>query len=246
MATFVGLHNRVHLAHLDLSGKANQVTFGQLTRVMQPCTTYNDGGYTILAPGLISGVAGINGYQDWSADVLDDEISVGQLGSSYAFTVAPNPTGTVAAGDPAWMSRGVLDRLNPMAGVKGDMAGFEQSLAYDTAVVQAKILTPKAAFTADGNGTAVAMTGPTAAQKLYGALHVFAYSGFTNVVVKIQSDDNSGFASPTDRITFSAVTATANEFASVAGAFSSETHVRTVVDVTGTGSITLAVAAGVV
>lgn len=246
MASFVGLHNRIYLAHLDLSGKANQVTFGPLSRVMQECTTYNDGGYTCVAPGHISGTAGINGYQDWAADTLDDEISVGQLGSQYAFTVIPNPTGTVAAGDAAWMSRGVLNTLNPMGGAKGDMAGFEQALGYDTAIVQAKVLYPKTAVTADGNGTAVALAGPTAAQRLYAGLHVFAYSGFTSVVVKVQSDDGSGFASPTDRITFTTVTGVTNEWASVAGSFSSETHARVAIDVTGTGSITLAVAAGVV
>lgn len=246
MSTFVGLHNRVYLAHLDLSGKANQVTFGPLSRVMVPCTTYNDGGFACVAPGMVSGAAGINGYQDYATDALDDEISVGQLGSQYAFSVFPNPTGTVAAGDVAWLSRGVLNTLNPLAGAKGDMAGFETALAYDAAIAQGKVLYPKAAVTADGNGTAVALAGPTAAQKLYAGLHVFAYSGFTNVVVKVQSDDSSGFASPTDRITFSTVTGVTNEFSSVAGSFSSETHVRASIDVTGTGSITLAVAAGVI
>lgn len=245
MASFVGLHDRIYLAHLDLSGKASRISFGPLNRAMVPCTTYNDGGYTCVAPGQISGQAGINGYQDWAADVLDDEISVGQLGSQYAISAYPNVSGTVTAGDPAWFSRGILSTLNPMAGAKGEMAGFEKTISYDTAIAQGKVLTAKAAVTGDTNGTAVAMTGPSASQRLYGALHVFAYSGFTNVVVKIQSDDSGAFSSATDRITFTTVTGVTNEFSSVAGSFSSETHVRTLIDVTGSGSITLAVAAGV-
>ena len=246
MATFVNLHQRTYLAHLDLTGKASEVTFGPLSRVMQPCTTYADGGYACVSPGLISGAAGVNGYQDWAADALDDEISVAQIGTSYPFSIAPNPTGTVAAGDPAWLSRGVLDRLNPMAGAKGDMAGFEKSLAYDTAITQGKVAHPLGAETADGNGTAVALTGPSASQRLYAALHVTAYSGFTNVVFKVQSDDSSGFSSATDRITFATATGTTSEFSSVAGSLSSETHWRVTWDVTGTGSVSFFCAFGVV
>lgn len=246
MAAFVGVNDRVYLAHLDLSGQAREVNFGDLTRVMQDSTTFNDGGWKCVIPGQISGDAMVKGNQDWTADVLDDEVSTGQLGSQYAFTVIPNPTGTVTAGDSCWMSRGVVGKLNPMDGAKGDLASFELDLNYDAAIVQAKVAAAKAAVTVDTNGTAVALTGPTASQKLYAALHVFAYSGFTNVVFKIQSDDAVGFPSATDRITFTTVTGVTNQFASVAGSFSSETHHRVAVDVTGTGSITFACAFGVI
>lgn len=245
MGSFVGLANRIYLAHLDLSGLANEISFGPLTREMKDATTFNDGGYTVVKPGMISGSASIKGFQDWATDVLDDDISVGQIGSQYALTVNPTQA-TPAAGDTVWMSRGVLTSDSPMTGAKGEMAGFELALAYDTAIVQAKALHPVAARTANGNGTAVALGGPTAAQKLYAALHVTAYSGFTNVVVKVQSDDNSGFSSPTDRITFATVTGTTNEFASLAGPFASETHLRATWTVTGTGSISFVAAAGVI
>lgn len=246
MATFVGVSNRVYLGHLDLSGNANEVQFGALTRAMQNATTFNDGGYTVVKPGLISGEAAVRGFQDWAVDVLDDEISLAQLGSQYPFTVIPNPTGTVTTGDACWLSRGLIGGLNPLGGAKGEMAMFDfSSIPYDTAIVQSKVAAPLAAQTATGNGTAVALTGPSAAQKLYAALHVTAYSGFTNVVVKVQSD-TVGFPSPTDRITFATVTGRTSEFASVAGDFSSETHHRVTWTVTGTGSITFVAAFGVI
>lgn len=245
MSTFVGLSNRIYLAQLDLSGLANEVNFGPLNCEMKPCTTFNDGGYSCVKPGLISGRADIKGFQDWAVDVLDDDISIGQLGQQYAFTVNPTQT-TPAAGDTCWMARGVVDKLTPFSGAVGDMAAFELGLPYDFAIVQAKIGMPLTAITANTNGTAVALTGPTATQKLYGALHVIAYSGFTSVAVKIQSDDNSGMTSPTDRLTFNSVTARGNQFASVAGAFNTETYHRVVVTVTGTGSISLVVAFGVI
>lgn len=245
MATHVTLHTKVYLAHLDLTGQCYQADFGPMTRQMKPCTTFADGGFSCVKPALISGAAALSLYQDWAADVLDDEISVAQLGSQYAYTETPCPTGTVTAGDVCWMSRGLIGDLNPLSGAIGDMAEAKIGLPYDTAVVQAKVAAAKAAVTVDTNGTAVALTGPTAAQKLYAAVHVFAYSGLTNCVFTVESDNDSGMASATTRITFATVTGVTNEFASVAGDFSTETHHRIVANVTGTGSITFAAAFGV-
>lgn len=245
MATLVGSGHRIYLAHLDLSGLANKVNFGDLTRDMKDSTTFNDGGYKCVKPGLITGEGNVSGFQDFAADVLDDEISIGQLGSQYPFTVIPSAAGTVTAGDTAWFSRGLIGSDNPLGGAKGEMASFEIGVPYDTVITQGKVLYPSTATTSDTNGTAVALTGPTASQSLYAALHVTAYSGLTNAVIKIQSDDSGAMSSPTDRITFTTVTGTTYQFTSVAGSFSSETHLRATIDVTGTGSITCVVVAGV-
>lgn len=246
MANFVGLHNRIYMGHLDLSGLASSVEFGQLNREMRERNTYNDGGYRCVLPGVISGTGQVSGFQDWAADVLDDEVSIGQLGSQYAFTVIPNPTGTVTAGDAAWFSRGVVGSVQPFAGAVGDIATFELGLSFDTAPVDGLVAHPLAARTSTGTGTAVALAGPTASQKLWAALHVTAYTGLTNVVFKVQSDDNSSFTSASDRITFATVSGTTSEFASVAGAFASETHHRVTWTVTGTGSVSFVAAFGVI
>lgn len=245
MASFVGLHNRVYLNHLDLTGNVNRADFGTITTAMQNGTTYADGGFECPRPGLMSGGASLEGFQDYVADVLDDEISTGQLGTQYPLTIIPNPTGTVTAADACWMSRGVLNTIEPLIITKGEMAGFKMGVRYDTAIVQAKVAAAKAAVTVNTNGTAVALTGPTATQRLYAAVHVFAYSGLTNCVFTVQSDDGVGMGTPTTRITFTTVTAVGGQFTSVAGNFSTETHHRIVATVTGTGSITYAAAFGV-
>ena len=246
MSTFVGLGNRIYVGPLDLSGLANNVSFGPIQRVMVPCTTYNDGGFECFKPGLLSGAGSVSGFQDFAADTLDSDISIGALGTQYAFTVYPSATGTVAAGDPAWTTRGVVNDVNPLDGAKGDMAGFMLGQAFDTGIVQGKVLAPLAAVTTTTNGTAVALAGPTASQSLYAALHVTAYSGLTNVVFTVETDDNSSFTSATTRLTFTTVSGRTSEWKSVAGAFASETHVRVVATVTGTGSCTFTCAAGVV
>lgn len=247
MSTFVGLHNRVLLGHLDVTGNAEYVSFGPLARQMKPSTTFADGGYSCVKPGLISGEALVRGFNDYDEDVLDDELSVDQLGTQYPVTVDPCPTGTSTAGDPCWIARGLVGKVMPFGqGQHGEMAGFEYALPYDFAIVQSKVAHPSAARTTDGDGTAVALAGPTATQKLYAALHVTAYSGLDSVVFKIQSDNDSGMASATDRITFATATGRTSEFASVAGDFSTETHHRITWNVTGTGSCTFVAAFGVI
>lgn len=246
MATFVGVHNKIYLGHLDLTCHTRSVNFGALTRSMQDATTFCDGGYTAVKPGLISGQATIEGYQDWDADVLDDEISIAQLGSQYPITVLPNESGTVAVGDPAWLSRGVVATLNPMGGAKGEMAAFTIESAYDTAIVQGVVAHTATAVTTSGSDSGVVLAGPAAGESLYAALHVTAFDSLTSCSVVVETDDGAGFGSATSRITFSDVTGTTSEWASAAGSFSSETHVRVRYTVVGSGSITFVVAVGVI
>lgn len=247
MATFVATTDDIYVGQLDMGALASEINFGDLTRVMVDFTTYNDGGFTCVKPGLISGEAMVKGFQDYTAGVLDDTIGMGQLGSQYPITVIPNANvATATAGDPAWLSRGLLGKENPLDGAKGDAGKFEMSFPYDAAIAQGKVAHPLAARTTTGTGTAVALAGPSASQKLYAALHVTAYSGFTNVVFKVQSDDNSGFTSATDRITFTTVTGLTSQFSSVAGDFSTETHHRASWTVTGSGSVSFVMAFGVI
>jgi hypothetical protein len=97
--------------------------------------------------------------------------------------------------------------------------------------------------TAGLTGTAIAMTGPTAAQSMYACLHVTAAAG-TNLVVKVQSDDAIGFPSPTDRITFSTMSAVGSQWSSVVGNLSTETHWRILCTIT-SGTFTFLAGFGV-
>lgn len=245
MASFVGLHTKVYVAHLDFTGHTKTVNFGDLTRTMQDATTYADGGYTCVKPGLISGAATLTGFQDYAVDTLSDDLDIGQLGTQYPLTVFPNPTGTVAVGDPAWLSRGAISRLNPLEGAKGDMAGFTLEASYDTAIVQGKVA-HTSTVTTSGSDSVVALTGPASGQKLYAALHVTAFSGLSSADIIVESDDSAGMGSATTRISFAQVTDRTYEWASVAGDFSSETHHRVSYTLAGSGSISFVVALGVI
>lgn len=244
MATYIDTASNMSVGHLDLTPLCHAYKFGDLAAVAVPFTNYADRRYVSHKPGLKSGAFSASLFQDFAADVLDDELGVDALGSTYAVSVVPDAE-SPAAGDLAWFSRGMLGRYNPLTGKVGDAAGAEIELPYDRPFVRGKLLHAKAARTANGNGTAVELTGPTSGQRLYAAIHVYAFSGLTNIVVKVQSDDSSGMGTPTDRLTFSTITGVGSEFASVAGGFDTETHVRAAWTVTGTGSCTFAVVTGV-
>lgn len=244
MGTYVAVNHRAYIAHLDASD-AESISFGTLNVNPVPFPSMADGGFLSNKPGLKSGEWMVDKWQDFAADVWDDELGLAAIGSQYAVSVAPNTTGTETAGDPAWFSRGIATNYAPMSAAVGDPVKGPLGGVFDTVFVRGQVAHPKAARTTTGTGTALTLTGPTAAQSLYVALHVTAYSGLTNVVFKVQSDDNSGFTSATDRITLTTVTGTTSQFASVAGNFSTETHHRITWTVTGSGSVTFVAFVGV-
>lgn len=246
MAAFVATSVQTYIGRLDVTSLTKSVTFGPVSVSMQDSTTHADGGYTCVLPGLVSGEVGVELMQDQAAGSLDATLAgPTALSSRYPITVAANPTGTATAGDSCWLTRGVADQYAPLRGAVGEIGMAALHFGTDTAPLLGKLAHPKAARTTSGTGTAVALTGPSASQNIYAALHVFAFSGLTNIVVKVQSDDNSGFTSATDRITFSTVTGITEEWKSLAGDLSTETYWRVSWTVTGTGSCTFAASFGV-
>jgi hypothetical protein len=118
----------------------------------------------------------------------------------------------------------------------------------DGRAVRGQVLHPSAARTTTASGTAATFTTPTTGQSIWATFHVLALSGTSTptITFTIQTDDNVGFSSPTTRITSSAFTAIGSQFASVAGPFAGETHIRVAWTISGTTpSMTFFVAAGV-
>ena len=81
---------------------------------------------------------------------------------------------------------------------------------------------------------------------MYAGLHITAASGTTpTLVVKVQSDDNAGFTSATDRITFTSANSIGGQWSSVAGAVTDD-YWRVTWTVGGTSpSFTFVVALGI-
>ena len=207
-----------------------------------PYTTFALKGYQGNAASIRHGAFGFDGYGDYTATTgISSVLNATTVGTQYAFIAS---LGGETVGDPAVIGRGIVSNISQGSPV-GELPTLKVGIACDTTyATRAYLAAPLASRTTSGlTGTAVAMTGPSASQLAYAALCVTAASG-TNLVVKVQSDDNSSFTSATDRITFSTVSATGWQYSSVAGDLSTETHWRVVATIA-SGTFSFACAIGV-
>lgn len=193
--------------------------------------------------GLFNPQLSVSGYTDMTAfdaalwSLLND-------GTTCAITVAP----TSADGEVAYSMRGLKSSLQPLGAQVGDMAAVQLEAGGRGGVrpVRGTILHPETARTATAVGTGRNLGAVAAGSSVYGALHVTAASGTTPTLdVVVQSDDNSGFTTPTTRLTFTQANGVTGEWKSAAGAIT-DTWWRVSYTIGGTSpSFTFAVAVGI-
>jgi hypothetical protein len=155
---------------------------------------------------------------------------------------------TGVAGDPGSFSfLAGLAQYTPGAAV-GEMLKFSvDAESSDDALIRG-ILLRNSVETANGNGAAFAQGLVGTGQKLWAALHVISVAGGGTWTFKVQSDDAGGFGTPTDRITFAAVTVKGSQWAvPVAGPIASDNNWRALWTVAGGAgnSITFAMFMGI-
>ena len=244
MAPRVSTHVAPYLGALDLTAITKGGTFADLNAAEVDFTNYAAGGYREFKTGIISGGMTLDLLQDYATGILDDSVTVG---SSYAFsTVVPATPGTIIEGDIAFVANGAATQYQPRNGAVGEAAGAALTMPWSSRFAYGRVGHPAAARTTTGTSTGIAFAGPSASQYMVANLHVLAYSGLTSITVKISSDDNSGFTTATDRLTFTATTAIGGENKTAVGSagWASETHHRVAWTVVGTGSCTFVVTFG--
>lgn len=229
------------VAQYNLAGDANALSFG-LQSELQDDTAIGDTARTRTG-GLLSLAFSAEGYWNDEADaVLFDDVGL----SDVPVTIAPAGS---TVGDRAFLARCAVAEFSPLGGAVGELRRFSVG-GEGTGVAAARgVVLHNATRTATGNAPAGVQLGAlSATQTLYAAVHITTVSG-TNptLVVKVQSDDNASFTSPTDRITFATATGTANlaQWSSVAGAVADD-YWRVVWTITGTNpSFSFVVSAGI-
>lgn len=202
-------------------------------------------GFDVVLPSRYMAEASIAGHADYATGAVSATYNASTArGLQVAYSILPDGTSS-AVGSYATLQRGLIMKMTEVSGAVGEPADFAMALRSDDAALDGYVAAPLASRTTSGyTGTGINVTGPTASQRLYAALHVTAASG-TNLVVKVQSDDNSGFTSATDRITFSTVSATGWQWSSVAGDLSTETYWRAIATIA-SGTFSFAVTLGVI
>lgn len=216
----------------DISSFTGSITEVPGTRTLRDAQNFASRGFKVHRLGIRAGAFGLAG-QAWNdADTdLSATITPATLGDTQDVSLAVPASGAdVVAGD--WCQFGV-GRLQswsrPLA--IDELGMFAASWATSEPFAIGKVAAPLATVTTSGlTGTAIALTGPAAGQRLYALLQVTAATG-TDLAVTIQSDDNSSFTSATTRITFATVSAVGYQLLSVAGDLSTETHWRVVATV---------------
>lgn len=160
--------------------------------------------------------------QDVTAGSVDDALFdvLGQADVPHSICT-PSADGSLA-----YLFRGIPLTYTPIEGAPGELAMARLSGNSSTGgVVRGLMLHPgSASRSSSSTGTGRQLGAVTSDKRLYAALHVLSVAGSSTptLTVKVQSDDNAGFTSATDRITFTGATAVGSQWSSVAGAITDD------------------------
>lgn len=231
MGKFVLLNARLFAVGADLTGASNKI---ELTAEVEEKerTNYYSAGHKELLGGL--GSAEVMGEGQWEAgdSTLVDNASWAQLGGVGPWTVCPD---NAAVGDLAWITQ-CMSSSYALGGTVGDIAPWSGKGASSWPLIRGQIAHPAGtARTSTGVGTGVQLGAVAANKRLYAALHVLSVSGTTpSITARIESDDNSGFTTPTTRATFTAATAAGGEALRTTGSAITDTWWRVAWTISGT------------
>mgnify|MGYP003134083772 FL=1 len=228
MAKFVFNDGKVFSGGYDLSDHVTSVNL-EMTAEELDATTINSGGFKSKLGGLKDSTLSMDGFYEAGANKPDALLGA-SIGNELIVTTVPD----AGVGNTAYFMKSRLFSYQ-MFGSVGEIAPFTISKSQsDDEVVQGKIEID-GALTASGNSTGVQLGAVGATEKVYVAIHCTAVSGTSTptVTFKLQSDDNSSFTSPTDRITFTGITAIGADYQSAAGAIT-DTYYRLNYTISGT------------
>ena len=230
MATFVLTDGRFFLNGFDMSGHTQSMTL-DLTADEVDVTSINSGGFRSKIAGLQDASLTANGFFEAGADKPDGLLGV-SAGAELIGTVSP----TSSAGDTAYFLKS-RNFSYSIGGAVGDVMPFSITNANssDRAVRGTIMVDDSANLTATANSTGRNLGAVAAGKSLFVAAHVVSVSGTSTptLAVKVQSDDNGSFTSPTDRITLTNFTAVGAQYSKVAGAIT-DSHFRINSTITGT------------
>ncbi len=236
-------HCNLWVMEYDIATDADRIDLAAAGQ-QEECTTFGSNGWREHMITTRSAQWAYEGFIDYSAASMEERALARQAaGTAAATTVVPYPSSTPALGDRAYLMQATELGITPLAGSHGSLARTAIDAKVDDGpLVRGQVEVPKAATASSSNSAGSQLGALSASERLYANLHVFAAAG-TTLDVKIQSDDNAGFSSPTDRITFTQATGITAEALNVAGAITDD-YWRAVWTIVG-GSFTFGVSIGI-
>lgn len=245
----------IWLGGYDFSGHCNNINLTGAKAELEH-RVFGDGIMSMF-PGLVSTMVELGGF--WSAEsalapdpVIFTRIDPTQTPAVWPLIVVPPNAVGVAANTYGNNGYGVLGRqfLYSFGGAHGQLMPFSVKTlpSSNYALARQRIEIAKQSLTATHTSTGSQLGALTATQRLLATLHVFSITGTGSWTLTIQSDDNSGFLSPTTRITFTTVDDTqdpAMEIKQVAGAIADDWWRAVLTETSGTSTISVAVTIGI-
>lgn len=193
-----------------LRGIMNSVALADSVDVLE-ATVFADAARRRVA-GLRSANIDMEGFYDATLDKeLYDRLGV----ANVPITVAPDGN---AEGARAFFFRAIAGEYSHGGGI-GEVNPFSlNAQGSDGSRLVRGTIMHNATRTTTANGTSRQLGAIAAGQKMYAALHVLAASGTTPTLnVVVGSDDNSGFLSGVNRITFAQATAIGSQWLTLDG-----------------------------
>ena len=178
-------------------------------------------------------------FQHDGTSAINDILTAAQGTQDVLITVAPTNSG--AENEVAFSFQSVQSALGRLGATVGDMAPVSVDASGSAGpLVGGRILQPAtSAASATGNSTGIQIATTAATESGFASMHVIAATGTDPTLdVIVQSDDNSGFSSANNRITFTQATGTTTERLSVAGAITPDDYWRVNYTIGGTNTPT--------
>lgn len=216
----------------DLTGNSNKVEISTEVEI-KDSTNYASNGYKEVMGGLTQAEISAEGQWEAGDPGKVDDASWAQLGGVGPWSVSANNAATV--GDLAYLTYAMRADYKLFDAV-GEIAPWMGTAKSSWPMARGQFAHPPGtARTASGTGAALNVGAVAAGKRLYAALHVLSVSGTTpSITVRVESDDGSGFASPTTRLTFDAATAVGGQILRTDGTAITDTWWRVAWTITGT------------
>lgn len=235
---------RLFAGGADLTTASNKVELAAEVEE-KDATTYGLNGWKAVRGGLASSSVQSEGFWEAGDPGLIDNAAWAQLGAIGPWTVCPN---AATVGSLAYFTQALRGDYN-LGGTVGDLAPWSSKASGNGTTTRGQIAHPPGqARTATGVGAALQLGALAAGHRLYAALHILSVSGITpSITVRVESDDNGAFTTPTTRATFAAATAAGGQALATDGTAITDDWWRIAWTITGTTpSFTLVAALGAV
>lgn len=242
MASIVLTDCALLLDQYDLSGDHNAMSI-QVDRAAVENTTFGSSSRTYL-PGLMDASFSHNGYsQSDGTSAVEDVLSFDDFASQSIRTMTVVPAG-LTAGNVAYTFRSVQADLS-LGGSIGDVYAFSVSGNSTSDVGRVTIAEAGASarsstFDTSGYQLGALSTG----DKLIVVVHVLAVTSSPTLDIDIETDDNSGFTTPSDYGSVAQLTAVGSSFNTYTTA-ETDDYWRLECTIGGTGSITFVAGIGI-